>query len=95
MPTGTMLKSIGKGLLVRLLAYSVLGAGFWLLYQGFLLPNILVGILGGLMIPAGMYLIVTARRGAAMPADAAFIDLDQEQAGEEEEDHVDSIDRGR
>ncbi len=90
-----MLKSIGKGLLGRLLAYGVLAAGFWLLYQGFLRPNIPVGILGGLMIPAGMYLIVTARRGADLPADPALIDLDQEQAGEQEEDHVDSIDRGR
>ena len=78
-----------------MLAYGVLGAGFWLLYQGFLRPNIPVGILGGVMIPAGMYLIVTARRGTGLPADAALIDLDQEQAGEKEEDHVDSVDRGR
>ena len=90
-----MLKSIGKGLLGRLLAYGVLGAGFWLLYQGFLRPNVLVGILGGMTIPAGMYLIVTARRGAESPTDASSIDSDQEQAGEKEENQLDSIDRGR
>ncbi len=94
-----MLKSICKGLLGRLLAYSVFGAGFWLLFQGFLRPNIPLGILGSLMIPAGMYLLVTVRRGTKLPAeftaDATLIDSDQEQTGEKGENHVDSIDRGR
>jgi hypothetical protein len=58
-----MLKTLGRGLLTRLLAYAVLGLGFWLLLQGFLRPNIPVAILGGVMIPVGMYLIVSARRG--------------------------------
>ena len=86
-----MLRSIGKGLLGRLLAYSVFGAGFWLLFQGFLRPNILMGILGGAMIPAGMYLIVMVRRGDRFLAGAALIDLDEEKEGDE----FDSIDGGR
>ena len=59
---------LGKGLLARSLAYAVFGLGFWLLFQGFLGPDIPLGILGGVMITVGMYLIVSARRGSNLPA---------------------------
>lgn len=60
-----MLKTLAKGLLGRLLAYAVLGLGFWLLFQGLLRPSIPLGILGGAMILGGMYLMVTVRRISA------------------------------
>jgi len=59
-----MLKTLLKGLLARLLAYSILALGFWFLYQGFLRPNIPLGILGGGMVLAGMYLMAILRRMA-------------------------------
>jgi hypothetical protein len=64
-----MLRALGKGLLARLLAYAVLGLGFWCLFQGFLRPNIPLGILGGAMIPAGMFLMVAVRRGSRPTGD--------------------------
>ena len=80
-----MLKDLGKGLLARSLAYTVFGLGFWLLFQGFLRPNIPLGILGGVMIPVGMYLIVRARRSTNQP-----VDLSQDN-DQKEEDSVDPI----
>ena len=65
--TASMLKALAKGLLGRLLAYAVLGLGFWLLFQGVLRSNIPLAILGGAMILGGMYLMVTVRRIAAPP----------------------------
>lgn len=84
----SILKAIGKGLLGRLLAYGVFGLGFWLLFQGFLRPSIPLGILGGLMIPAGMYLMVSARRWGKNPYTQVS---DEAKEGE----HVDSIDGSR
>ena len=57
-----MLKTLLKGVLARLLGYGVLALGFWLLFQGFLRPDIPVAVLGGAMILGGMYLLATARR---------------------------------
>jgi hypothetical protein len=79
-----MLKTLGKGLLARLLAYAVLGLGFWWLFQGFLRPNIPLGILGGAMIPVGMYLIVTVRRGPSLPDNPAAGDNGPEDTGLED-----------
>mgnify|MGYP004048039279 CR=1 FL=1 len=87
-----MLRMLGKGLLARLLAYAVFGLGFWLLFQGFMRPNILLGILGGAMIPVGVYLIVGARRGSNL---AASITLEYEQKGELIDPVHDPIDRSR
>jgi hypothetical protein len=64
----SMLKALAKGLLGRLLAYAVLGSGFWLLFQGLLKSNIPLAILGGAMILGGMYLMVTVRRIAVPPS---------------------------
>ena len=57
-----MLSTLLKGFLSRLLGYGVLALGFWLLFRGFLRPNIPLAVLGGAMILGGMYLIVSARR---------------------------------
>ena len=63
--TGITLKGLLKGLLGRLVSYSGLALGFWLLYQALLQGNLLYGIglglLGGGSILLGMYLLVTAR----------------------------------
>ena len=83
-----MLKTIGRGLLGRLLAYSVLALGFWLLFQGFLRPNVFLGVLGGAMILVGMYLIVALRRGINPPDVSGS---DEEKEGE----RIDPIDRSR
>ena len=62
----TVLKIIVKGLAGRLLAYGVFGLGFWVLYrslfQSSLWTGVPMGVAGGGLILAGMYLIVTARR---------------------------------
>ena len=57
-----MIKGIVRGLLGRLIGYALFGGGFWWLYQGFLRPNIPLGILGGAMILGGMYVMATSRR---------------------------------
>jgi len=93
-----VLKDLGKGLLARSLAYAVFGLGFWLLFQGFLKPSVVLGILGGAMIPFGMYLIVKARRASILPPDLTPED-NQEPENMTEEDSIDPtpdpIDRSR
>ena len=79
-----MLKTLGKGLLARLLAYGMLGLGFWLLFQAFQKPSVLMGVLGGVMIPAAMYLMVTARRASLLPTSL-------EPVEDKEEEPVDSF----
>lgn len=83
---------LGKGLLARSLAYAVFGLGFWLLFQGFLRPNIPLGILGGVMIPVGMYLIVGVRRGSNL---LASLTPEDEQKEELIDSVHDPIDRSR
>jgi hypothetical protein len=79
-----MLKGILKGLLGRLVGYALFGAGFWWLYQGFQRSNIPLGILGGAMILAGMYVMATSRRiSSTAPADDA--------EGEKEDNPGDSL----
>jgi hypothetical protein len=87
-----MLRMLGKGLLARSLAYAVFGLGFWLLFQGFLRPNIPLGILGGVMIPVGMYLIVGVRRGSNL---LASLTPEDEQKEELIDSVHDPIDRSR
>ncbi len=60
-----MVQNLIGGLLGRVLGYAVFGLGFWLLFQGFLRPNIPLGVLGGAMIPGGLYLMARAGRSAA------------------------------
>ncbi len=67
-----MIKGIVSGLLGRLVGYALFGGGFWWLFQGFLRPNIPLGILGGAMILGGMYVMAASRRrsSTAPKADA-------------------------
>ncbi len=90
-----MLKNLGKGLLARSLAYAVFGLGFWLLFQGFLKPSIVLGIIGGAMIPAGMYLIVKARRESNLLASQITEDNQNSEVNQQEEDPIDPIHRSR
>jgi hypothetical protein len=83
-----MLKTLGKGLLARLLAYGAFGLGFWLLFQAFMKPSILMGVLGGVLIPLGMYLMVTSRRASPLPTIL-------ESTPDKEEESVDSFSGSR
>lgn len=49
----------------RLLASAVVVAGFYLLWLGFVESNLVKAILGGILIPAGLYLMVSSRRREA------------------------------
>ena len=63
----SILQSIAKGLLARFVGYGALALGFWLLYRGFqignLVPGIPLGLGGGAIILLGMYLMVSVRQG--------------------------------
>ncbi|SUZ80480.1 uncharacterized protein METZ01_LOCUS33334 [marine metagenome] len=48
---------LSGGIFPRVGAYAVLALGFWLLFQAFENSNILSGIVGGLLIIVGMYLM--------------------------------------
>lgn len=48
---------LGKGLFPRVGAYAVLALGFYLLFQAFERSNVLIGILGGVIVLVGMYLM--------------------------------------
>ena len=46
----------------RLLASAVVVAGFYLLWLGFMESNALKAVPGAILIPAGLYLMVSSRR---------------------------------
>ena len=46
----------------RLLASAVVVAGFYLLWLGFMEGNALKAVPGAILIPAGLYLMVSSRR---------------------------------
>ncbi len=50
--------------MARLVAYAALLLGFMSLYEGFSGPNIPLGLLGGALILAGMWLLAYSRRWA-------------------------------
>ena len=54
---------LSGGIFPRVGAYAVLALGFWLLFQAFERSNILIGILGGVLILVGMYLMTGVWRG--------------------------------
>ena len=54
---------LGRGFFPRIGAYAVLAVGFWVLFQGFERSNIFIGVLGGAIIIAGMYLMTGVWRG--------------------------------
>ena len=47
----------------RAFGLAVFGGGFWLLFTGFLDYNVPLGVLGGVMIPLGMWFMALARGG--------------------------------
>lgn len=54
---------LSGGIFPRVGAYAVLALGFWLLFQAFEKSNILSGIVGGLLIIVGMYLMTGVWKG--------------------------------
>ena len=46
----------------RLLASAAVLAGFYLLWLGFMESNLIKAVLGGVLIPVGLYLMVSSRR---------------------------------
>lgn len=83
----SLLRSVAKGLLGRLLAYGALVAGFLLLYRGFQAGNlgsgVPLGLGGGGVILIGMYLMVTGRREKppTAPSDPDPLDPNIEEDG--------------
>ena len=57
-----MLKIIAEGLLGRILGLAIFAGGFWLLIKGFVDSNIPLAVLGGIMIPMGMWVMAAIRR---------------------------------
>lgn len=58
-----MLGIIGGGLLGRVVGLGLFVGGFWALVRGFVDSSIPVGILGGALIPLGMWVLVQVRKG--------------------------------
>ena len=54
---------LSGGIFPRIGAYAVLALGFWLLFQAFENYNVLSGIVGGLLVIVGMYLMTGGWRG--------------------------------
>jgi len=54
---------LSGGIFTRIGAYAVLALGFWLLFQAFENSNVLSGIVGGLLVIVGMYLMTGVWRG--------------------------------
>ena len=57
-----MLKLSLTGIIGRLLASAVVVAGFYLLWLGFVESNALKAVPGAVLIPTGLYLMVSSRR---------------------------------
>ena len=55
-------RNLVRGMIVSLLGTGMLFLGFWLLYLGFLKPNPIWGVLGGITILMGMSVLVMGRR---------------------------------
>ena len=53
---------LSKGLFPRLGAYGALALGFWLLFQAFERPSLVMGVVGGALVLVGMYLMTGAWR---------------------------------
>ena len=51
-----------RGIIARLFASAVVLAGFYLLWLGFVEANALKAVPGAILIPAGLYLMVSSRR---------------------------------
>ena len=60
-----VLRMIFAGPLGRVVGMSVFAGGFWLLFKGFLDSSIPLGVLGGAMIPLGMWIMAQAHSRAS------------------------------
>ena len=58
----SVIKMIARSFLGQALGVGLFAGGFWLLFLGFLGPSIPLGILGGAMIPVGMWVMARVRR---------------------------------
>ena len=56
------LAKLGKGLLLRLLAYALFLWGFWLLFKAFEDSSIAIGVAGGAAVLVAMWAMVGFRR---------------------------------
>ena len=56
---------LGRGLLLRLLAYALFLLGFWLLFQAFEKSSVFMGIGGGAAVLVAMWAMVGFRRSYA------------------------------
>ena len=86
----TMLTTLVRGLLARLLSYGALVLGFWLLFKGFSGPSIPAGFLGVAAILGGMYFMVLARRTDGTSPAANTNDDKEDSPG----DSLDGSDQG-
>ena len=59
----TTMKLPFSGIIGRLLASAIVVVGFYLLWLGFVEGNALKAVPGAILIPAGIYLMVSSRRG--------------------------------
>ena len=57
-----LLKIVAKSVVGQALGLAVFAGGFWLLYTGFQDSSIPIGVLGGVMIPLGMWIMSLVRR---------------------------------
>ena len=57
-----MINFIVRNILSRLLASAVVVVGFYLLWLGFVESNVLKAVPGGVLILAGLFLMVSGRR---------------------------------
>ena len=67
----------------RLFASAVVVAGFYLLWLGFVEGNALKAIPGAVLIPAGLYLMVSQRRAEARRDSGRFTEADTAIGDEE------------
>ena len=67
----------------RLLASAVVVVGFYLLWLGFMESNALKAIPGGILIPAGLYLMVSSRRTEIRREANAPVDAEGTGEGQE------------
>lgn len=77
-----MLKRSAKGLLARLLSYTLFALGFWLLFRGFNLPHVGLAVLGGVMVLVGMYLMVKSRRAPSTTAGVGRASRKEDKPGD-------------
>ena len=77
-----ILRNLGRGLAVQLIAYASLLLGFLFLYEGFSGPSIPLGLLGGTLIIAGMWLLAFSRRVAGSERQDSSAPIQEDKSGD-------------